>query len=830
MQEEIRKSGGNEVFFVGTLEEHSRTVNEVRVVCRGNSHSVPAVIDEALFEQVVIHNHPSGNLTPSDQDIEIASVFGNNGVGFYVVNNDISDVYVVVEPPAKKTYEMLDADKLSEIFSPDGPLSQTLGSDFEYRKEQVEAMRNIADSFNSDLISIIEAGTGTGKTLSYLIPAIHWSESNTERVVVSTNTINLQEQLVNKDIPLLIKALNKDISFSLVKGMKNYLCLLRLDTFNEGLFDMTDGNNDSDELGNIISWSKMTSDGSLSDLDFVPSDNVWDRVSAESESCIRAKCPYYSSCFYFKARREMSQARILVTNHHMFFSDLAIKSDSNDSSAGIVPSYRRVVFDEAHNIVDAATSHFSLRVSRSGLIRSLKKLKTTGQKGEPRGLIYHVVSSASRLPDKLRDSVLFESMIRMEEVLSPVITVLEDSINTQFDLLYRYIRSVSDVENHEGYKDINVRITEKVEETGNWKEIKNGFLRINTDLGRLIQEISSFIMITDQFSSSADLSGLQVEFKGLYNRLGYYSEVIERFFNDSQDSNVRWFEGRENNSAVISSIGVSPVDVSGELSEKLYSVCKTVIMTSATLAVRDNFDFQKRQLGLIGNTRLNELVVDSSFDYKKQALLALPDIAGPYSVRYREEMTSFIKEVLMLSGGHALILFTSYSLLDHTYNILKKDLSQSDILLLKQGSLPRSKLLEIFMKDSKSVLLATSSFWEGVDISGDSLRLVFITRLPFRVPTDPVVEARVEYLEKQGLNSFMEYSLPIAVLKLKQGFGRLIRSRNDSGVVIILDSRIYSKSYGRDFLNSLPQCSVAGGDSKKVLKAVAEFLYDRYGQ
>ncbi len=819
IKEEIAISGNNEVFFVGTVDDEGK-VSEVRVISRGNKYSVPAIIEAAVFEQVVIHNHPSGNLTPSQQDIEIASIFGNNGVGFYIVNNDLTEVYVVVEYFRKKEYKELQLNELKDLFSSEGVIAGELGENYEYRDEQISAMSCFTSSFNEEKISLVEAGTGTGKTLSYLVPSIYWSLLNNERVVVSTNTINLQEQLISKDIPLLRRSLNRNFKYSLVKGMKNYLCLLRLETLNEGLFDLTDSS-EEESVNSIREWSRTTSDGSLSDLSFVPTDELWDKVSAESESCIRVKCPHYSNCFYFKARREMSRSQIIVANHHMFFSDLSIKSVSNDNEAGIIPSYNRVVFDEAHNIVDAATSHFSLKVTKYGLIRTFRRLKTYGTKGEPKGLVFYAASRASKLPEKLRNTLLSQSMLKTEEIISPRVEYLEDLVRDGFDNLYKCIlASVQDG----GSRDINVRVTGDTEKLEDWKDIEDKFTRINKELTSLVQELSSFIGILEQFESKTDLSRLIAEFKGVFNRLSYYTEVIETFFYNDDESNVRWFEGRQGKTEVLAGIGISPIEISDKLKANLYGRCNTVLMTSATLAVNKSFDFQKRQLGLEDNKRLNELVVDSSFNYKDQALIAVPDIAEPNAGNYKVDLHSFISSAIGISGGHALVLFTSYSVLDDIHKRVTRDFQNDGMLILKQGELPRNRLLDKFRKNKKSVLFATSSFWEGVDISGDSLRLVIITRLPFRVPTDPMVEARVEYLEKQGRNSFMEYSLPVAVLKFKQGFGRLIRSRTDSGVVAILDSRIRSKSYGREFLNSLPNCDISMGERNNVLGRISNFL------
>lgn len=372
----IRESLGNEVFFVGSLDENG-IIYDVRVVARGNDYSVPAVVDSVKAGEVVIHNHPSGDLTPSKEDINMAGVFGNLGVGFYIINNSASKVYVVVEPFVKGELNKLSTEELKKILLPDGEIAKVLGSQYELRQEQLDMVEAVTSAFNEGQISLIEAGTGTGKTLAYLIPAICWSLLNGERIVVSTNTINLQEQLTQKDIPLVHRSLSEKFKFSLVKGMGNYLCLLRAETVTDGLLNLAD-DDEIDTLRSVVEWSKVTQDGSLSDLNFSPPEEVWDKVAAESESCLRARCPHYSKCFFYKARRELSSSQILIVNHYLLFSDLSIRGASEESETGILPPYKNVIFDEAHHIVDAATSHFGMRTTKYGIIRTLRRLKRKG--------------------------------------------------------------------------------------------------------------------------------------------------------------------------------------------------------------------------------------------------------------------------------------------------------------------------------------------------------------------------------------------------------------------------------------------------------------------
>ncbi|MGH7806902.1 MAG: DEAD/DEAH box helicase, partial [Thermodesulfobacteriota bacterium] len=416
-REIIRKSSENEVFFVGSLDEN-RVVSTVKVVARGNDYSVPAILDSAQSGQVVIHNHPSGNLTPSDRDIQMAGLFGNQGVGFYIVNNDISGVYVVVEPFAKQDLKKLDSNELRKLLLPEGGIAKVMSSQYEERNEQLNMLEAASSAFNDNSISLIEAGTGTGKTLAYLIPAVYWSLSNGERVVISTNTINLQEQLIEKDIPLLHSGLSEDFKYSLVKGMGNYLCLLRSETVLDGLLDLAE-DDEIEALKSVIEWSKVTQDGSLSDLSFSPPPEVWDKVSAESESCLRVRCPHYSNCFFYKARRELASSQILVVNHHLLFSDLSIKGASEASESGILPPFKRIIFDEAHHIGDAATSHFGMRTTKFGIIRMLRRLKRKGSGGEIRGLIFYTASLATKLKQYYKKGIVSSVLRRVEEFLSP---------------------------------------------------------------------------------------------------------------------------------------------------------------------------------------------------------------------------------------------------------------------------------------------------------------------------------------------------------------------------------------------------------------------------
>jgi len=824
LEREIRGAGGNEIFFVGVLSEDG-LVEKIRVLARGNEQSVPAIVDSAAYGEVVIHNHPSGDLRPSEPDIHMASVFGNKGVGFFIVNNDASEIYVVVEPFDERKPEPLDIEKLKGILEPDGDINAVMGSGYEKRDEQLHMMEMVGDAFNRDRISLIEAGTGTGKTMAYLIPSIYWSLQNGERVVVSTNTINLQEQLVNKDIPLLERALgDTHFNYSLVKGMGNYLCLLRVETVAEGVIELFE-DDEAPLLNDILTWSQTTEDGSLSDLGFAPSERVWDKVRAESDSCLRVRCPHYSNCFFFKARREMASAELLIANHHLVFSDLSIKGASDESSFGILPAFRRIIFDEAHHVEDAATAHFGMGATKFGVIRLLRRLKRKGKAGETKGLIYYLIGAATKLERYLRKGVVNSVVSSVEEVVSPRVDGLEERVRAAFDELYGFLRSISG-DGGNGQGEIKVRVTDEVREAEQWKGLSQSFSELRAGMRDLENELTTLVELLEASISETDVAKVLVEFKGIASKLKFYSEVIGTFFDSWDDGFVRWVEGRMGRGdTVFSGLGLSPLDVSEELKDRLYASSKTVIMTSATLTVDDEFQFLRSRLGLDDEERVQERIIHSPFNYAEQALLAIPDDLPPPTHRdYAGAIAPVVLECVKASAGNALILFTSYGMLKRVYKAIGSELEAAGIATLVQGSKPRGLLLDDFRRVEGSALFATDSFWEGVDVPGENLIHVVITRLPFKVPTEPVLEARVEKMESEGVNSFIEYSVPLAVLKFKQGFGRLIRTRADTGAVTVLDRRIISKSYGRHFISSLPDCAILINSTDNVIKGLREFF------
>ena len=825
----IQEAGGNEVYFVGYTDKDLRVV-DVDVLARGNAFEVPAILQAVSPGDVVIHNHPSGKLTPSSADINILSRLGEEGVAGYIVNNDVTDIYVVVEPLKPKEIQPLDEDELVRIISPAGPVAKKL-SNYEHRPQQEEMLRVVARAFNQDELAVIEAGTGTGKTLAYLLPAIHWALRNKERCLVSTNTINLQEQIIYKDIPFLQSVLSEKFNAVLVKGRGNYICLrkaeeLRLD------MDLYAEEEEKDELQKILDWAKVTNDGSKADLGFVPSNEVWEKVASESETCTRARCRFFNQCFVMRARREAAKAHVLVVNHHLLFADLALREITGDlASVAVLPPYQRIILDEAHHIEDVATNYFGIGITRWGIARMLHRLHRV-RKGIPRGLV-HIVAERLRAA---QGKAPRKKLDRLEQILTTTLLpeVQEaESLNEQvMEDLYQVTVQVSlqlprrEENNSEAAK---LRLTEAVLSMYRAQPVLwEGLQQFEAKLSRLSLVIADLVEGLMELETAAPgLASPRIEIAALGERFAGAAETLRVVFHDTDEEWIRWVEIKPRPTRNIVRVGASPLEIGPRLAEAVFNSYRTVVMTSATLAVDRKFDFFKERVGLnlVSPDRVVEELLPAPFNYREQVIIGVPtDLPEPSHPRFAEELVPLLLEALQVTRGRAFVLFTSYSLLSRTYNRLAGLLRDAGINPLRQGTAQRHKLLEWFKTDTHSVLFATDSFWEGVDVEGEALSSVIITRLPFKVPTEPVVEARVEAIARRGGNPFAEYTVPQAVLKFKQGFGRLIRRKTDRGCVLVFDKRIIQKSYGRVFLNSLPETRFVSGPRQRVFQAVETFL------
>ena len=805
----IRLAGGREVCFVCTLDPQG-IVQTARVVARGDVASVLALPGFASKGEMLVHNHPSGRLEPSPQDMEIAARIHDDGIGFGIVNNTATELYVVVEVPVRAEFTPLRFEAIDRDLGPAGGVASRHVR-YEDRPSQRAMAVEIARLYNDGGVGLLEAGTGVGKSLGYLVPALRWAAVNRERTVVSTNTINLQEQLVRKDLPFLALALgDQPVRFALLKGWRNYLCLVRLEqarSSGNALFE--DGI--QQELETIQSWAERTSDGSLSDLTTAPRPEVWDEVAAEPDICTRAQCPAFSKCFLFKARREAAQADVIVVNHHLLLSDLAVRrATGNWGEAAVLPAYTRLVVDEGHHLEDAAAAHLGSTVSRRSLQRLFNRLDRRGK-----GLLGALMGRLGASNDLLSVASLDLVLTR----LSPSVHAVREKSGLLFDLLETFLQESGDTV---------VRLTDDFSENPIWRAGLRVALQDTVGEIGLLDEGLRLVRERLESSNKPDetVMPLMNEMRAVSRRLQAAADGLQRALDPGRgEATVRWIESRGRDRAV--SVSCVPLDLAPILREDLFKRAVTTVVTSATLATDGRFDFLAARLGL------NDPVLEPStgiypspFKYREQAILAIPsDIPAP-NVNPAGHFSAVARVTLDLAeaaDGGMFVLFTSHKDVRAMAAELRARGADRRWPLIVHGDESRDTLLARFRDAGKAVLIGTASFWEGVDVPGDALRALLIAKLPFRVPTEPVTAAHCEAIAARGGDAFREYMLPHAALRLKQGFGRLVRTSADRGVVVIADPRVVTKSYGRGLLEGLPPARRIVGRWSDILQTIQSF-------
>ncbi|MBM3884935.1 MAG: helicase [Gemmatimonadetes bacterium] len=787
----IRLAGGREVCFVCTIDEAGLVVS-ARVAARGDVSSVLALPGFANRGELLLHNHPSGWLEPSDADLAVAARLHDDGIGFAIVDNEASRLYVVVEVPRARPAATIAPDDIAGLLGPDGPVARRLGR-YEDRPSQREMARLISSLFSRGGVGLIEAGTGVGKSLGYLVPALRWAAESGERTVVSTNTITLQEQLTGKDLPFLAEALtDQKVRFALLKGWRNYLCLQRLEQARAqgpALFDDAA----SVELAAIEAWAEKTTDGSLADLPDPPRGEVWDEVAAEGDLCTRLRCPHFERCFVFTARRAAAQADVIVVNHHLLMADLAVRRASQRwDEAAVLPAFKRLVIDEGHHLEDAAASHLGQEVSRRSLERLFNRLDRRGK-----GLLPALERALSKGTDLL--SVASLDLLRAR--LAPSLHTSRVKAAALCDLLAGWL-AVRD--------EPQVRLTDAFADDAIWGD------GLGVALDDLLAEIDllgdGLRMVRERLESderrAEELAPLLNEVRGVTRRLAGAGDALRAALRPDRDGlpRVRWLERRGGEGNVGAT--AVPLDLAPVLREDLFRRVETAVVTSATLAVGDGFDFLTKRLGL-DDPELEPVTATlaSPFSYPTQAVLAIPsDFPAPNldgSAHFARTLSA-AEDLIAFAGGGVFLLFTSHRDVREAARVLRERGVAGAHPLLVHGEAPRDDLLRRFRAHGDAVLVGTASFWEGVDIPGRALRGLVLARIPFRVPTEPVTAAQCEAIEAEGRSAFDEYMIPHAALRLKQGFGRLIRTADDRGVVVICDPRVVTKGYGRRLLQGLP--------------------------
>ncbi len=698
-------------------------------------------------------------------------------------------------------------DKLLElIFAKDGLLSRTL-KNFEERVGQKEMAVSILEAYQHDKIALIEAGTGTGKSLAYLVPAVYWALKHQEKTVITTHTIALQEQLLHKDIPFLLKTMDVDLSACLVKGMSNYLCLRKLQELQDQplLFSMEE----SKEGQALEQWAEKTTEGSRSDVSFSVSSATWEKVAAERESCNRQQCPHYKECFFFKARKQAEDSQLLIVNHHLLLADLE-KRRRNPGQESILPPYHRLIIDEAHHLEDIALESFAERFERITFLRLLSKLHSEAHPERSRLTLLRA-EIAGLSPTLLQ---------KIEIDLPAQKRVCQTQSEETFATLTHFFETLA------LSKESRRRITESIFELTFWKEhIVKAVILLAEEIERLSLGLNGVLSDLEAFEGTPLYEKLllhRIEMQAIADRLELSASFLTQFTQDEpKDKRVRWFEVNGNNVILVD----AALDISQFLNEHLFSQQRTAILCSATMATARSFKFIKQRLGLTEQEhKLQEGIFDSPFNYQERTLFVVPtDLSLPSSPDFVSECAQTMAEAIAISQGSVFLLFTSYDMLQSCYRALSATDLPHRYPFLKQGDLPRHLLLEQFKRREGNVLFATDSFWEGVDVPGEALRCVIIAKLPFSVPSDPLYEAYAQSLEKEGLDPFFDYSVPNAVIKFKQGFGRLMRKNDDRGCVLCLDHRIVKKNYGKHFLQSLPDCRTCFGPKQQAFTEMKKF-------
>jgi ATP-dependent DNA helicase DinG len=855
----LDKSRGNEIFIGGLVNEDKSTIESVQSIFYGNEDQVLFNLDISTDFDIILHNHPSGILKLSEADSLIANECQKLGIGFGIFDNSVGHCYIAIPPHSVHKRKKIKLDEINRFFkNPPDSIFETLPS-YNYRDSQNDLAVDIARVINEDKIGLFEAPTGIGKSLAYLVPSFIFLSENKSKIVISTYTKNLQNQLFRKDIPSLLKVMKLNLKVELFLGRQNYLCKFKYNTFkqsaNLSLFEMFD----ADLLSKIDQWACTTKSGIFQEIQSSYPRNLIDELRSDSSSCLGKKCSFYSECFFYNAKRAIANADIIITNHHLLLS-YELFEDFNDS----FPPYNTVIFDEAHNLAGVIEDISTLNFATDLLVKKLSRLISQSVK-------------QSNLIDitKKNLNTFLKKNNELQAKIDAIIELLDDVSENTISL----IQLAGTLVNETIYS-----LTEKLdtgESRQKFRKSENGYLAKNINITSMLKfdketvsmifdSLSPFFnkttIVYDLVSSCYDKvnelvnllqkkSDEDTTFQNILYFIGYLKNLLDYLLNgieiykyfekllknddkddmlavDSDKIQVLWLEKTKTGIE----FNLFDENSSSKFSDYLYMKPKSSVLISATMTAENKFQYIKSQIYLQSdlNNRIVEKIFPYIFNYSKNSAIFVPqDIKEPGDPDFLDNVARTIEKIALKYKSKIMILTTSFYDIKKLYDYLIRVTEKTEKTIIKQDEFSNTAfLMEKFRSLPDAILIATMSFWEGVDFPGKDLEILVITKVPFKVPDTPIFLARSEKLESKGFSSFENLSLPYAILKLKQGFGRLIRSENEKGICIIFDSRLIKKNYGKRVLKSLPDSQLLIYEEQMFMdlfKAKAiEFSFEEY--
>lgn len=797
----IAEAEGVEVLAVGsTSPGDPLCVDLLTIHARGRPDAVPALAERAGPGDVLIHNHPSGGLLPSAADLAIAALLGARGVGMYIVDNDVERVRPVVHPYRAAAVQPVAEEAMLAVLGPEGRMA-SVHSGFAPRAPQLALADAMRRRLSGGAGAMLEAGTGIGKSYAYLVPAALFAEANRCTVVVSTATIALQQQLWEKDLPVVRRSLGTPLPAVLLKGRGQYVSIRRA---REWLAEPVDTLSGTADRATIADWLEATATGDRSELPTELSAEAWEEIRSEGDNCLRGHCPHFQSCHFFRSRREAAGARIVIVNHALLGADLKVRieSETGFGETMLLPPYQHLIVDEAHALEGYVRNQFSARTGELAIVRALHQLwRERGGRG---------------LLPRLRQRLADRATAVTPEAQRRIVAGIEDAqiqIVGAADAVVRWFASFDEWLAASRLDDARRLPADEVE---GFAALRDEGLVCADILARVAAAVAGIVEPRDADRWPPELQGAWQAVAARGERLRNHGLALRAVLTNRSPREVAWVERQGRQRRPI--LELAPVEVGGILADRLWGRLRSTALTSATLTTGPgDFRFLGRALGLDPDVCETQ-VWPSPFPFAELVLLGI--------VRGTPEATA-VRELVAASAGRALVLCTSHAAVRRITAELRRSPELRSIRVLAQGEGHPQRLADEFRADIDAVLVGTASFWEGFDAAGETLRHVIVTKLPFAVPTHPLEAARHAWVDAQGGDAFRDLSLPEAVMRFRQGFGRLVRTPDDWGAVSILDERVRTRGYGRKFLDALPVRPQIEATAPEVAAAIRQWFAER---